>query len=188
MKTKKLHTFDVKFHFPPFPWNYMHRSLYWRNITSEECEVIAPFCPLIVRGGISGGESIVSNDTGSSRKMYQTDYSSDDRVGRAGSGLILSGVILCDLSGNWNCAERPPVTETLRIQEFSLSSSKPEVLSCYSARSVRKHFPLKVQNIFTFKFCFSDNHVRFLRSSNFISLGPYVSVGWQLFSAVKIDL
>lgn len=38
--------------------------------------------PPIIRGGISGADSIVSNDTSGARKMYQTDYSSNDRVGR----------------------------------------------------------------------------------------------------------
>lgn len=63
-----------------------------------------PFCSPVVRGGISEPESSVSDDTSGARKTYQTDYSSGDRVERAGPGLMQSGVILADLSGNYNCA------------------------------------------------------------------------------------
>lgn len=50
-------------------------------------------------GGISEDESSVSDDTSSARETNQTDYSSEEK---AGPGLLLVGVILCDLSGNYH--------------------------------------------------------------------------------------
>lgn len=41
----------------------------------------------------------MSDDTSSARETNQTDYSSEER---AGPGLMLVGVIMCDLSGNYH--------------------------------------------------------------------------------------
>lgn len=54
----------------------------WRNITSEECDRDCPFCPLVLRGGISGAESSVRDDTSSAMKTNQTDYSFEEREER----------------------------------------------------------------------------------------------------------
>lgn len=59
------------------PLNRMRHS--WRNITSEECDRDCPFCPRVVRGGISGAESCVRDDTSSARKTNPTDYRSEER-------------------------------------------------------------------------------------------------------------
>jgi len=124
-----------KIHFHWFPSSYTDKILLlsWKQYSWTTHYIWGmwrdcPFCPPVVRGGFSGVESSVSDDTSSGGKTNQTDYCSDDTVERAGPGLMLFGVILCDLLGNYYCVWPRACLPVLRQSEVSGAVS-PIVLS-----------------------------------------------------------